>query len=130
LQPTHLLNAAHKRIFAHGTDSDERARGASMSTTPDPLHLSGHHRDTVSRIFAHPAGHNIEWRAVVSLLEAVAHVEETQGGKLLVTLGSETETFEPPRHKDIDTQQVVDLRRMLKGVGYGPDLAVGPLGKE
>jgi hypothetical protein len=29
--------------------------------------------------------------------------------------------FEPPRHKDIDVQQVVDLRRMLKNAGYGPD---------
>ena len=45
-------------------------------------------------------------------------VEETHNGRLLVTLGDETETFEPPRHKGIDTQQVVDLRRMLKGAGY------------
>jgi hypothetical protein len=99
-----------------------------MATTPDPLHLSGHHRDTVSRIFAHPVGHNIEWQAVVSLLEAVAYVEETHSGKLTVTLGSETETFEAPRHKDIDAQQVVDLRRMLKGVGYGPDGGAVPEG--
>jgi hypothetical protein len=92
-----------------------------MSLTPAPVHLSGHHRDTVSHIFQHPVGHNIDWQAVVSLLAAVAQVEETRNGKLLVTLGSETETFEPPRHKDIDAQQVVDLRRMLKGAGYGPD---------
>jgi hypothetical protein len=91
-----------------------------MSLTPPPVHLSGHHRDTVSHIFQHPAGHNIDWQSVVSLLEAVAQVEETHTGKLLVTLGKETETFEPPRHKDIDVQQVVDLRRMLKSAGYGP----------
>jgi hypothetical protein len=82
-------------------------------------HLSGHHRGTVSKILQHPAGHNIEWRAVNSLLMAVANVERTHDGRLLVTLGDETETFEPPRHKDIDAQQVVDLRRMLKGAGYG-----------
>ncbi len=92
-----------------------------MSTTPDPRHLSGHHRDTVSHIFQHAVGHNIDWPSVVSLLEAVADVKETHNGKLLVTLGTETETFEPPRHKDIDAQQVVDLRRMLKSAGYGPD---------
>jgi hypothetical protein len=92
-----------------------------MSLTPAPVHLSGHHRDTVSHIFQHPAAHNIDWHAVVSLLEAVAEVEETRNGNLHVTLGSETEMFEPPRHKDIDVQQVVDLRRMLKNAGYGPD---------
>jgi hypothetical protein len=89
--------------------------------TVNPVHLSSHHRDTVSHIFQHPVGHNIDWQAVESLLEAVAQVEETHNGKLLVTLGDETETFEPPRHKDIDVQQVVNLRRMLKNAGYGPD---------
>jgi hypothetical protein len=97
-----------------------------MSSTSEPVHLNGHQRDTVSHIFQHPVGHNIEWRAVVSLLEAVAQVEEHHNGTLLVTLGSETETFEPPRHKDIDAQQVVDLRRMLKGAGYGPSAPQEP----
>jgi hypothetical protein len=35
-----------------------------------------------------------------------------------VTLGDETETFERPRHKDIEPQQVVDLRRMLTNAGF------------
>ncbi len=91
-----------------------------------PEHLSGHHRDTIARIFQHPAGHNIDWQDVVSLLRAVAVVEENHRGKLVVTLGSETETFEPPRHKDIDTQQLVDLRRMLKNAGFSPDGGVEP----
>ena len=82
-------------------------------------HLSGHHRETISQILQHPVSHNIEWRAVASLLRAVAQVEETHNGKLLVTLGDETETFGPGTHKTIDTQQVVDLRRMLKGAGFG-----------
>jgi hypothetical protein len=48
-------------------------------------------------------------------------VKEEANGHYLVTLGTETQTFEPPRHKDIDLQQVVDLRRMLKNAGYGPE---------
>jgi hypothetical protein len=40
-------------------------------------------------------------------------------GKFLVSLGAETEVFARPDHKDIDTQQIVDLRRMLNGAGYG-----------
>jgi hypothetical protein len=89
-----------------------------MTTQPAPGHLNSHQRDTLAHIYQHPVGHNIEWHDVVSLLEALGSVQETQGGKFLVTLGDETETFEAPRHKDIDAQQVVDLRRMLKGAGY------------
>ena len=93
-----------------------------MPPTPEPVHLSSHHRETLLQIFQHPAGHNIEWRAVLSLLEAVASVEESHDGRFLVTLGPETETFERPRRKDIDAQQVVDLRRMLRNAGYGSEV--------
>jgi hypothetical protein len=30
--------------------------------------------------------------------------------------------FDVPADKDIDTQTVVDLRRMLSSAGYGPDV--------
>ena len=89
-------------------------------STPAPSHLNNHHRGTLAKIFNHPAGHNIEWPAVLSLLEVVGSVEPRADGRFLVTVGSETETLERPRHKDIDTQQVVDLRRMLGNAGYGP----------
>ena len=39
-----------------------------------------------------------------------------------VTVGPGTEFFDVPAHKDIDTQTVVDLRRMLSAAGYGGDL--------
>ena len=104
-------------LYTPGVTKDSDA----ASSSPKDTHLSAHHRETISQILQHPVSHNIEWRAVVSLLEAVATVEETHNGKLLVTLGGETETFDQPRHKDIDAQQVVDLRRMLKAAGYGMD---------
>jgi hypothetical protein len=47
-----------------------------MSSTPEPAHLSNHHRNTLRQIFQHPVSHNIEWQAVVSLLEAVGSVVE------------------------------------------------------
>jgi hypothetical protein len=83
-------------------------------------HLDGHHRVTVEKIFQHPAGHNIEWHDVLSLLERVATVEREHDGRYRVTLGSETETLDAPRGHDIDTQMVVDLRRMLEGAGITP----------
>jgi hypothetical protein len=84
--------------------------------------LNNHHRDTLRKIFSHPASGNIEWREVVSLLEAVGSVEQRRGdNKLEVTVGPETEFLATPRHKDIDVQMVVDLRRMLKAAGLSPD---------
>ena len=87
------------------------------------MELDGHHRATVEKIFRHPVGHNIQWHDVLSLLRSVATVTEEQDGRCTVTLGSETQTFDTPRHHDIDEQQVVDLRRMLKGAGITPDSA-------
>jgi hypothetical protein len=94
-----------------------------MSSPSQPAHLSNHQRNTLRQIFQHPAGHNIEWRAVLSLLEAVGSAEEQHGGKVAVTIGSETEYFDPPPHKDIDTQAVVKLCRMLTKAGYAAGAA-------
>ncbi len=82
--------------------------------------LGSHHRDTLEKIFGHPASGNVEWREVLSLLEAVGTVDEEHNGKVRVTLGDETEVFQPPRDKDIDTQMIVDLRRMLSNAGLAP----------
>jgi hypothetical protein len=59
------------------------------------------------------ASENIERRQVRSLLEALGAVTEERNGKLKVELGGEVEALVPPRHKDIDRQMIVDLRRML-----------------
>jgi hypothetical protein len=92
-----------------------------MSSTSEPMHLSNHHRNTLRQLFQHPVSHNIEWHAIVSLLETVGSVAEQHGGKLAVTLGGQTEFLDPPTHKDIDTQMVVDLRRILTNAGFGVD---------
>jgi hypothetical protein len=90
-----------------------------MSSTSGPEHLNNRHRDTLLQVFQHPASHNVEWHAVLSLLEAVGSVEQRTDGKYLVHVGAETQVIARPRTKDIDVQQVVDLRRMLTSAGYG-----------
>ena len=87
----------------------------------DGIKLDAHHRKTVEKIFTHPTSHNIQWHDVLSLLRAVAEVEETHEGRYRVTLCPETETLPEPKGTDIDIQMVVDLRRMLKGAGIGPE---------
>ena len=92
-----------------------------MSSTSEPVHPNNHHRNTLRQIFQHPVSHNIEWHSVVSLLKAVGSVVENHDGTVPATVGSETEFFEPPAQKDIDTQRVVGLRRILSSAGYGTE---------
>lgn len=86
----------------------------------EPVHLNNHHIDTLTSIFAHPTGHNIRWPDVVSLIGTVGSIEEKHDGKFRVSIGHEVEVFTRPKHKDIDTQQVIDLRRMLTNAGFTP----------
>jgi hypothetical protein len=86
-----------------------------------PAELNNRHRDTVEKILSHPASGNVEWRQVVSLVEAIGTAEPQHNGKLKVTIGPETEVLSPPRHKDVDKQTIVDLRRMLEAAGFDPE---------
>ena len=87
----------------------------------EPVHLNNQHRDTVAKILQHPASHNVEWHAVLSLLQYIGQVDERHDGRFKVTIGAETEIFDEPKHKNIDEQQVVDLRRMLRAADYVVD---------
>ena len=91
-----------------------------MTSPPGAEHLNNRHRDTLTQIFQHPVSHNIEWHAVMSLLEVVGTVSVRHDGKVAVKIGAEQEFLDPPAGKDIGTQMVVDLRRMLGNAGYGP----------
>jgi hypothetical protein len=85
------------------------------------VHVSSRHHQTIEKLFHHPAGGNIEWREILSLLEGLGTVTEEHNGKFTVTLGPETEVLEASRGKDIDEQMTVDLRRMLRQAGWAPD---------
>jgi hypothetical protein len=89
-----------------------------MPSKSAPVHLNNHHRNTLRQLLQHPVSHNIEWHAVVSLLEAIGTVVEHDDGSVVVTVGSAIEYFDRPAHKDVDIQTVVDLRRMLQEAGF------------
>jgi hypothetical protein len=82
--------------------------------------LNHHHRVTLEKIFSHPLSGNVEWRQVLSLLEAVGTATREPNGKVKVELGGETEVLQPPDGKDVDRQMLVDLRRMLTNAGLEP----------
>ena len=75
-------------------------------------------RDTLLQIFQEKTNHNVEWHDVMSLLEAVGSVEQQHDDMFVFRLGQETEVLRRPSEKDIDGQQLVDLRRILTSGGY------------
>ena len=87
----------------------------------DGIKLDHHHRHTLEKVFEHPLTHNLQWHDLLSLLDAVGDVTEPKDGRYKIRLGTETETFDVPKTKDASEQQIVDLRRMLRGAGVTPD---------
>lgn len=89
-----------------------------MSEISEPRHLDGHQRDTLLRIFQDETNHNVEWHDVVTLLRAVGSIEQQHDDMFVFRVGRETEVMQRPDGKDIDGQQLVDLRRILRSAGY------------
>jgi len=72
---------------------------------------------TAEKILNHPASHNIEWHDAAALIVEIGSITEEANGRFTVTIGDETQIFDRPRGKDLDVQQVVDLRKMLTAIG-------------
>jgi hypothetical protein len=81
-------------------------------------HLGQHHRTTLEHIARHPTTHNLEWHDVIALLEEVAEVREEHDGKFVVKLADQRIVLTKLRHKDVDEQMVLDLRRLFTEAGY------------
>jgi hypothetical protein len=96
------------------------SKGSIVTSGFQQEHLDNRHRDTLRQIFEHPVSHNIEWRAVRSLLEAIGDTTVRHDGKYVFQLGAEKEILDPPKGKDIDAQMVLDLRRTLSAAGFSP----------
>lgn len=79
--------------------------------------LTVEHRTTLMHLEQHPVSHDLEWHDVLSLLREVGTVIEEHNGKVKVRLGGDALVIAPPRHKDIDEQTVLDLRRALREAG-------------
>ena len=87
-------------------------------SSSEPNKVSGRHRDTLRQIFVHPMSHNVEWRAVVALLNEVAPVREHED-KVEVTAADRTVVLKRPRTKDVAPDELVEVRHLLESLGYG-----------
>jgi hypothetical protein len=82
-------------------------------------HHAGHTR-TLEQVFEHPMSHNIEWKDVVRLLDAVGTVKEEHNGKFHVTVKDETVILHRPKHDIVETEQLVQIRHFLERAGLKP----------
>lgn len=81
-------------------------------------HLGREHAHTLEKIFQHPLSHNIEWRLVRTLLEAIGIVTEEHNGRLRVMINDESLTLDRPMDKDMaDAQTLLNLRHFLERAG-------------
>jgi hypothetical protein len=103
-----------------------------MSSSQGPKSVSNsHHRRTLTALFQHPTSHNIEWHAVLSLLEAVGSVELRHNGEYAIHVGAATGFLRRRESKDMDVEQVLAVRRILSEAGYGTVVdAAGEKGTE
>ena len=81
------------------------------------VHINHHQRATLDKLMAHPTSHNLHWKEVIHLVEALGAVEEKHDGKVKLTIGENSEVFDP-NHKDVSMEQIADLRRMIKAAGF------------
>ena len=80
-----------------------------------PSSLTGSHLRTYNTIFQHPISHNLEWRAVRSLMGRLGQVTEEPNGNFKVTRNGQTLVLHPRRTKDVaEAQELMALRHFIE----------------
>ena len=91
--------------------------------------LSGPHQRTYHQIFGHPMPHNLQWREVWAMLNAMTDataVEETNG-TMKVTRNGQTLLLHRPRNKDLtDKKELMQIRHFLERSGAAVPPSVTP----
>ncbi len=79
--------------------------------------LTGSHEKVYQRLFQHPMPHNLQWREVRAMLEAIGDINtvEDDKGNLKLARGSQTLVLHRPRGKDLaDKQELMQVRHFLE----------------
>jgi len=84
-------------------------------------HLNHRHREVLRQLLAHPTPHNLQWHDVRAVLEALGTVEDRSEDRALVRIGDQQLTMAIPRRKDLEVDQVVELRHLFEHLGIGSD---------
>jgi hypothetical protein len=77
--------------------------------------LTGSHLRTYNTIFQHPVSHNLEWRAVRSLMGRLGDVTEELNGNLKVMRNGQTLVLHPHHTKDVaEVEELMTLRHFIE----------------
>jgi hypothetical protein len=82
--------------------------------------LSGSHQKTYDRVFQHPMPHNLQWREVWSMLEAIpdANAVADDKGNLKASRNGQMLVLHRPRGKDLaDKKELMQVRHFLERSG-------------
>jgi len=83
----------------------------------------GQRRITLDAVFHHPLAHNLEWREVIALMEAIGSVTEKHDGEFALEAGDQRLSMRRPHGKDIEGADVIELRHFLTRAGWSPEAA-------
>ena len=82
--------------------------------------MNHHHRKTLHALYAHPLSANIDFDAVIHVLESLgAKVDHKTGNRVGVTLNGHTAAFSYVSH-DLPKDEVVQIRKFLTTCGVDP----------
>jgi hypothetical protein len=98
----------------------------TLATTRQSPRLSGAERRTLQEMFRHPVAHNLRWSDVIALFEMLGGVEHKANGEVVMRLGHEHHLMHRPHVKDLNTTEVLDLRKFLASVGISGSSAEVP----
>ena len=82
--------------------------------------LTGPHQKVYERIFQHPMPHNLQWRELCAMFEAMADTQavENHNGNFEVTRNGQTLVLHRPRGKDLaDMEELKQVRHFLERSG-------------
>ncbi len=79
---------------------------------------------TLEAVFAHPISDNLHWNDVMTLLEQLGSVERHKHGKLSIDIDGHRIAIKYSGEKQLDKDQVLELRSFLKDRGISPDHAI------
>lgn len=80
-------------------------------------------KKVLEQIFAKPVRHNIKWKQIEHMFEALgAELSEGSHGHLKVELNGHIKNFSRPKHKELQhTDEVLALRHFLEEAGVTPE---------
>jgi hypothetical protein len=77
-------------------------------------------RRTLEALFRHPVARNLAWADALHLVERIGSVRQEHNARLLLAIGEHRHVFHEPHGKELNAEEVQQLRKFLEGAGVTP----------